>query len=411
MDICSAVLSAPSVAEAEVEVVERKGLGHPDSLCDALAEAFSQALCRFYRERFGLILHHNVDKVLLCGGESRPAFGGGEVTRPIDIILSGRAATHFDGTEVPVAELAVETCRQWLREHLHALDADRHVRLRSRVRPGSRDLVELYLRQKRSGVWLANDTSCGVGFAPLSPLESTVYEAERRLNSPSIRERHPEIGEDVKVMGVRRRGDIHLTVACAMIGRFLENKEHYLAAKGDIVDLVQAAAAPLAAGPVSVDVNTADDVSAESFYLTVTGTSAEAGDDGEAGRGNRVNGLITPYRPMTMESVAGKNPVTHVGKLYNLCAGLLAEAVVKHIPEVTSAHCWLVSQIGRPIDAPQIVDVRVRLGEARPGIALPALIEAAIQEITREGLKDLPMLSDALLDGRLGLDRWPLHSD
>lgn len=411
MEICSTVLSAPSVAESEVEVVERKGLGHPDSLCDALAEAFSQALCRFYRERFGLILHHNVDKVLLCGGESRPAFGGGEMHRPIDIILSGRAATRFDGVEVPVAELATEACREWLREHLHALDADRHVRLRSRVRPGSRDLVELYLRQKRSGVWLANDTSCGVGFAPLSPLESIVYEAERRLNSPSIRKRHPEIGEDIKVMGVRRGGDIRLTVACAMIGRFLENKEHYLAAKADIVDLVQAVASSWTVGPVSVEVNTADDVSAESFYLTVTGTSAEAGDDGEAGRGNRVNGLITPYRPMTMESVAGKNPVTHVGKLYNLCAGLLAEALVQRVPDVTSACCWLVSQIGRPIDAPQIVDVRVGLSDARPGGAFPTMVEAAIKEIAHEQMKGLPMLSDAILSGRIGLDRWPLRGD
>ncbi|HSJ96111.1 MAG TPA: methionine adenosyltransferase, partial [Myxococcota bacterium] len=66
--------------EAEpVEVVERKGLGHPDSICDALAEAFSLALSRFYREHFGRILHHNVDKVLLVGGRAEPAFGGGAV--------------------------------------------------------------------------------------------------------------------------------------------------------------------------------------------------------------------------------------------------------------------------------------------------------------------------------------------
>jgi S-adenosylmethionine synthetase len=55
-------------------------------------------------------------------------------------------------------------------------------------------------------------------------------------------------------------------------------------------------------------------VKPSTVYLTVTGTSAEAGDDGEVGRGNRVNDLITPYRPISLEAAAGKNPVTHVGQ-------------------------------------------------------------------------------------------------
>jgi S-adenosylmethionine synthetase len=85
-----------------------------------------------------------------------------------------------------------------------------------------------------------------------------------------------------------------------------------------------------------VVVNAADDLQAGSVYLTVTGTSAEAGDDGEAGRGNRVNGLITPYRPMTMESAAGKNPVTHVGKISNVCASLITQRQVTEIAEIAA---------------------------------------------------------------------------
>ncbi|MCA1409472.1 S-adenosylmethionine synthase, partial [Ensifer sp. IC3342] len=79
------------VADDPVEVVERKGLGHPDTICDALAETLSRNLCREYRQRLGRILHHNVDKALLCGGRSTPAFGGGSVDAPIDIYLAGRA--------------------------------------------------------------------------------------------------------------------------------------------------------------------------------------------------------------------------------------------------------------------------------------------------------------------------------
>jgi S-adenosylmethionine synthetase len=116
-------LEGPPIDRSAVEVVERKGLGHPDSICDALAEAFSISLCRFYRERFGIILHHNVDKALLCGGSARPAFGGGQVVEPIEIFLAGRATTAYKGVDVPVAELAIETSRAWFAEHFHALHA------------------------------------------------------------------------------------------------------------------------------------------------------------------------------------------------------------------------------------------------------------------------------------------------
>lgn len=169
-------------ASQSVEVVERKGLGHPDTLCDALAEQLSMNLCRFYQERFGLILHHNVDKVLLYGGRSRPAFGGGEVLEPLEIFLAGRATREFDGITVPVERLALEGSQEWLRQHLHALNPDCHVKIHCLIRPGSVDLVELFLRQRQTGVWLANDTSYGVGFAPLTDRERVILHVESHLN-------------------------------------------------------------------------------------------------------------------------------------------------------------------------------------------------------------------------------------
>ena len=89
----------------------------------------------------------------------------------------------------------------------------------------------------------------------------------------------------------------------------------------------------------------------------MTGSSAEAGDDGEVGRGNRVNGLITPHRPMTMEATAGKNPVSHVGKLYNIVASRIANRIVGEISDAEAATCTMVSRIGDPIDQPAIVEV------------------------------------------------------
>jgi S-adenosylmethionine synthetase len=354
----------PSMSTVEpVEIVERKGLGHPDTISDALAEALSVALCRFYLDRFGVILHHNVDKVLLWGGSAKPAFGGGEVLAPIEIFLSGRAVTKAGDVEVPIDEIAGECVRQWFADNISGIDPEHHLRVHCLVRPGSVELSALFQRQRMGGSALANDTSCGVGYAPTTRLEDVVIEVERRLNAATYRRAHPAHGEDVKVMGVTSHGLIRLTVARAIVGRHVRDLNHYLALKGEIAAEVQGICKLLGTPASEIEVNAADDPAAGAIYLTVTGTSAEAGDDGQAGRGNRANGLITPYRPMSIESVAGKNPVTHVGKLYNIAASRIATAVVAELPEVVAAQCYLVSRIGHPVDDPQIAHLRVSTRE------------------------------------------------
>lgn len=393
-------LEGPLPAERPVEIVERKGLGHPDSICDALAERLSRALCRAYVDRFGLVLHHNVDKVLLAGGAARPAFGGGEVLHPIEIYLAGRAIDLFEGITVPIAELAVEESRAWFRENCHAIDPARHVVIHSRVKPGSVDLVELYRRQEKTGVWLANDTSCGTGHAPLSALEAAVLRVERALNSTAFRAAHPESGEDVKVMAVRRDGRTRLTIARALVDRHVADIGDYVRQTRAIAESAAWLARRELGDEVTVDVNAADDIGSGSVYLTVTGLSAEAGDDGEAGRGNRVNGLITPYRPMTMESAAGKNPVTHVGKLYNVVASLVAADVVAEVPGIEAAECYLVSRIGRPISDPAVVEVRIA-GPAQEA-------REPIDRILARHLAGLPALSRRLVAGEIAIDGWPL---
>jgi S-adenosylmethionine synthetase len=394
----------PPAYAAPNEIVERKGTGHPDAICDALAEAASQALCRLYRESVGIILHHNVDKVLLRGGDARPAFGGGQMVEPIEIFLAGRATRRFRGIELPVEPLVEQACRSWLHNHLRYLDADAHVRLHILLRPTSHALNELFQEQHAAGIALANDTSYGVGYAPLSALESTVYAVERHLNGPRLKAVHPEIGEDIKVMGVRRDDTSRLTVALAFVDGQINNAEDYLAKKARLRDELTQFAGERLGADVSVDINTAD-APPDRLYLTVTGTSAEAGDDGEAGRGNRTNGLITPYRPMTMECVAGKNPVSHVGKLYNLAAGLIAADITRAIGEVAAAECYLVSQIGQPIDRPQLVELRIRLARG----ASMARLRSRIEQIAAAQLKRVGCLADDLLQGRVAFDCWPLR--
>lgn len=391
------IISSLGKADEPVEFVERKGLGHPDTICDALAEALSRALCREYRRRFGTILHHNVDKALLCGGRTTPAFAGGTVIRPIKIYLAGQAISQVGTEVIPIREIAVESSRAWLGANLHALDAERHVRIHGLVRSSSQDLLALFSRRGPGDAALANDTSVGVGHAPLSQLERLVLAIEKRINGRDRTRENLAWGEDVKVMAARCRDAVELTVACALIGRYLAHLDDYLEQKAVLERLVKAMAIEHGFPNCEVKVNAADDPTAGSIYLTVTGTSAEAGDDGQVGRGNRVNGLITPCQPMSLEAAAGKNPVTHVGKIYNVIARQIAEALVATVPEVAEAQCLMVSRIGAPVTSPAVVHIKLA---TRDGF-MPTQLRTRVEDVVADRLARIPSLLDAFVAGEI----------
>jgi S-adenosylmethionine synthetase len=391
------VLSGLDAPDNAVEVVERKGLGHPDTICDALAETLSRNLCRAYQERFGQVLHHNVDKALLCGGRAAPAFRGGVVLAPIAVYLAGRATTEIGSQSIDVTEIAVDGSRAWVRDNLHALDADHDIRFHTVIGPGSQDLQELFTRAHQKHAALANDTSVGVGHAPLSALERLVLEAERRINGRDRRANHPAWGEDVKVMGLRCQEKVRITVACAMIGTHLECVEDYLVEKAAIEKLVANLALEQGLAQCQVAVNAADAPSEGKIYLTVTGISAESGDDGQVGRGNRINGLITPCRPMSLEAAAGKNPISHIGKIYNVLADQLAAMVVARIPEIKTADCLIASRIGSPVTCPAVLHVRIATKDGSPADAHKSKVE----EVAATCLARLPQLVDDFVAGRI----------
>lgn len=390
-------ISTLDLADDPIEVVERKGLGHPDTICDALAETLSRNLCREYLQRFDRILHHNVDKALLCGGRSRPAFGGGFVFAPIEIYLAGRATTEIGNESIPIEDIAVEGSRRWMRANLHALDAERHVQFHVPIQSTSQDLQALFARSRQGP--LANDTSIGVGHAPLSALERLVLAAEHHINVRDRESQHPAWGEDVKVMGVRCGEDVQVTVACAMIGRYLADIDEYLAEKLAIQTIVESLATEHGFRYCDVAVNAADDAPAGTIYLTVTGTSAESGDDGQVGRGNRINGLITPCRPMSLEAAAGKNPVTHVGKIYNVIAREISEKIVGAMPDVAAADCLMIGRIGKPIGEPEFVRVRL---EMRDGVPVND-VKCRVDEVAFDCFDRIPRLVDAFVQGTVAV--------
>ncbi len=389
-------LPTTPIEEQEIELVERKGLGHPDSIADGVSESVSRALCRMYLDNFGKILHHNTDETQVVGGGSEPKFGGGRVTSPIYILLVGRATTEVNGEKLPYRQAAIDAAREYIRSICSHLDVDRQVELDCRIGQGSVDLRGVF--DHHSAV-LANDTSFGVGFAPYSDTERLVLESERFLTT-KLKHRLPALGEDVKVMGYRSGDDIHLTVAAALVDSEVKDAKEYARVCEEIRERLADQAAKLTNRSVSIDVNTADDPELGRYYLTVTGLSMEAGDDGSVGRGNRANGLITPNRPMSLEASAGKNPVNHVGKLYNLLGLLIAQDIVKEANgNVKEAHVRILSQIGKPVDEPQVASLQILPAS---GVRLTKLKKDA-EGVASRWLDDIGSIPQRLLTDKLSV--------
>jgi S-adenosylmethionine synthetase len=363
--VVESILTTP-LAQQKVELVERKGIGHPDSISDGVAEAVSRALCKMYLERFGEILHHNTDQNEVVGGQSSPKFNGGEVLEPIHILLSGRAITQVDGERLPYSTVAINATKEYMKCFPN-LDVYQHLTVDCLIGKGSLDLIknfEALKDQCRTDGYgnhclLANDTSFGCSYAPYSETELVCLESERYVNG-DMKKKLPETGEDVKVMCSRKDGKINMTIACAMVGRHISDGDHYKSVVEEMKERVLDHATKYTDYDISLDINHADNPSTGNYYLTVTGLSAENGDDGSVGRGNRMNGLITPYRPMSMEASAGKNPLTHVGKMYNILANWMANDIVKKSNgNVLEANIRILSQIGRPISDPETCSVQL----------------------------------------------------
>ena len=389
-----------SVQDLDVEIVERKGKGHPDSLIDGASEAVSLGLCDYYLKHFGAILHHNVDKGILVGGRSEASFGGGRVLSPIYLMVAGRATElvpfHGRDVQVPVDEIARKSIKGFIRETMRFLDPDRHMVIDTKIKQGSPDLVAVFMRTGAMPV--SNDTSIGVGYAPLTPTEDLVLGVEKTLNSAAFKKKYPEVGEDVKVMGMRRGKKLETTVAAAMVSSKVPDASHYVS----VVDDVHGELEKLA-DKVNLDVNfklnAADNPKHGEFYLTVTGTSAEQGDDGNTGRGNRVNGLISPMRQYSMEATAGKNPVNHTGKILNALAVITARDIVKKVPSVRESYVRVLSRIGKPIDQPLIASAAVVLEDGRR----ISSVSGEIESIMNDSLENIKRVTNLILQKKIEL--------
>jgi S-adenosylmethionine synthetase len=379
-------LEQAPVEQRRVELVERKGTGHPDSICDAIMEQGSVALCREYLDTFGHVLHHNLDKGLLVAGRTEPRLGGGQVLEPMRLVFGDRATAEYKGKRIDMGAIVRASAEEWLRHNLRFVDPDQHIVFQNELKEGSPELTDIFER----AVIGANDTSAAVGYAPPTETERLVFATERYLNSPEFKHSFPEAGEDVKVMGCRLDRELTLTVALAFVDRFVPDAKTYLERKLEIQHALEEylARRQQMLDRITVSINTLDDVERGEggMYLTVLGTSAEGGDCGQVGRGNKVNGLIALNRPMSTEAAAGKNPVSHVGKIYTVLTNRIAGRIYSTVPGLEEVYVWLCSQIGRPIDQPLIASAQLIMQQGVPMEEIKPAVEAIFErELTRIG--------------------------
>ncbi len=392
-------LNSLPVEEHGVELVERKGVGHPDSICDAIMDQISVNLSQEYIRVAGNVLHHNIDKSLLVAGEVERKIGvGGRVIKPMLLVIGDRATSEVDGIKIPVEEIAIETAKDWIRKNLRFVDPEKHIKFQVELKPGSPELTDIFRRRK--GLLPANDTSASVGYAPLTATERLIIDLERYLNSPEFKAIHPEVGEDIKIMGFRRKRILQLTIALPLIDRFVNSVKDYFdkkeIIKNEIEKFVQEKNQSFE--KIIIDINTLDDPERglDGIYLSVLGTSAEDGDSGQVGRGNRVNGVIALNRPMGTEAAAGKNPVSHVGKIYNILTHKLANEIYQNVSGIKEVYVWLCSQIGKTIDQPMIATAQLILED---GVSIYDVAKP-VEDIINQELENIGSFCEDLAKGK-----------
>jgi S-adenosylmethionine synthetase len=377
----------------DFEVVECKGKGHPDTICDSLMDSVSVAYCKAMMDKYGVIPHHNFDKCLLTAGSTTPKFNGGSIDKPIELYMGDRATILED---FDLDALMCSTATSWFKENIRNMPPY-GFKVINRTSKGSTNLRDIWKR----GAIGANDTSATVGYYPASPVEQIVKDLEKHINSDSFKNDYPMVGEDVKIMAVRQENNLNLTVAIAMIDKYIPTDIYYVGCKDKLTykisSFLDKALEDTKMKKYQVVVNALDNYNrgVDGLYLTVTGTSAESGDSGQVGRGNDPSGVIPLCRPMASEAAPGKNPVSHVGKIYNALSFKIAKSVHTELDlRSNEVYCWMVSKIGSPLNEPMAVSVQHTASMC---------LNEEIKRIVEYEIDQLPKLQEDLSLGRYKL--------
>ncbi len=337
-----------------LEVVERKGLGHPDTLVDGIAEASEIAYAKYCRDNFGAIPHHNLDKAMLLGGLCIQEYGGGKFEAPLAMIFMGRASRSFGDEIIPLDEIQKATAKGYLARIMpHLYTDDPRVYGASSMtsthstRPhwfSPRDINDLPEYTAKSP--RANDTATMISYWPLTDTEKLTLDVEGYFyenNSEGLPvPRFDYVGQDIKIMSVRNGDLLDVTVAVPQVTSQTPNSKTYFERENEIRRALQDYAKEVIEDRmrVNVIVNTQTSGPNPRPYLVTGGSCTDFGEEGAVGRGNNTHGIISSFRPNTMEAPHGKNPTYFVGKLL----GYQADMISKQIYEQLGTRCQVVLQ-------------------------------------------------------------------
>ncbi|MCX6793131.1 MAG: hypothetical protein NTY12_03815 [Candidatus Falkowbacteria bacterium] len=313
----------------DTEIVERKGLGHPDTLADALAELISMEYSKYCIDNFGYVLHHNVDKFYIGAGFFKSGFGFVEKIKPVQVFINGRMSDSFGGHQINVDVLQRKTILSYLQAVLPNL-ASTDVVINSNVTQNSqipywfqpRGIEDLPEYSKLT----ANDNAVCVASYPLTTCEDLVYSLEEYFWNKEEFFPSPRFkcfGQDIKVMAYRNGNAVNIGVRVPVISTFAPDKNAY----NDIVAQAQKDLSLFANELVGDKYRINLEVNANKPYMLGIGSCIECGEEGVVGRGNSSSGLISMFRPHSTEAPSGKNPKYHTGRVMNYLVTILSKAI------------------------------------------------------------------------------------
>ena len=388
--------SSPSPAEGPYEVVERKGLGHPDTLADALSERMSVAYSRYCRDTFGAILHHNLDKLYLRGGHARTGLGYHEMTEPTLLLIGGRVSTSFAGQPIDHRGLFEQIAHEYLADVLPHFDVSTWLRIEHMTTDRSRyptwfhpESIEDLPEVRRP---TASDTVAVTAWWPHTPTERIVLALERHLNQEGKGPRYTDLGQDIKVLARRQGHRLDITMGIPVQSRAVTTVDAYHDVLHALQPQLNAVAAESAESlEVRMHLNTSGDnpYRGKQQYLLGSGTCLEFGEEGFVGRGNLACGLVPIHRPKSVEAPYGKNPTYHAGKVYTIFAEQIARSIYEEVQ--APATVTIVAEHSTKLRAPTHISVALH----GPGDPLLAT------KISQRVVEEADYISLAVNEGRI----------
>jgi S-adenosylmethionine synthetase len=334
-----------------------------------------------------------MDKALLVAGQSENNFGGGKIIKPIKMILGDRATFDVDGRELPIGDFAINSAKEWFEKNLRFVHNE-HVEYQVEIGVTSKELRTIF---ENPSSFASNDTSVLVGYAPFTETESIVLNTEQHINSKQFKDSFPESGEDVKVMGFRDMSHVDLTIATAFVDRFISSENQYFQKKEEMLQEIDEFLKKNYDMKTTAKMNCLDSKNKglDGLYLTVLGISADGADSGQVGRGNMASRVISPSRPAGSEATAGKNPVSHIGKIYNALSFKIANEIHAKVSGLDEVCVWMYNVIGSPVNEPRAVIVQ-------PTIAgqLQNAEKNQINEIVEKNLQNIQEFCNELISGK-----------